>query len=189
MERRVLIAVLLSFLVLYVYQVLVPTPPEQKPAQASKTATVPNASAPAASNPAPSVQGTPAATGATPPAATGATAPAAAGTTPPGAVASPEQAGVETVPSRDIAVDNAAVHAVFSTRGGVLKSWQLKKYHDEEGRPLEIIAGHAPADAPLPFTIATDDPAVSARLAVATFTVSNEAGGSGQPWHAEFDYS
>jgi hypothetical protein len=33
MERRVLIAVLLSFLVLYGYQALFPPPPEPKPAQ------------------------------------------------------------------------------------------------------------------------------------------------------------
>jgi YidC/Oxa1 family membrane protein insertase len=167
MEKRVLIAVLLSFLVLYLYQVLVPQPPEQKPAQASKTATAPNASAPAASNPAPSVQGA-------------AAAPAAPANIP---------APVNGAPARDIVVDNAAVRAVFTTRGAVLKSWELKKYHDEQGHPLELIAGHAPADAALPFTIAADDPAVSSRLASATYAVSNESDGAGQAWHAQFDYT
>jgi YidC/Oxa1 family membrane protein insertase len=164
MEKRVLIAVLLSFVVLYAYQALMPTPPDQKPAQASKTATAPNASAPAASNPAPSVQGAAA------PAGTAAPAP-------------------PSEPSREIVVENAYVRGVFTTRGGVLKSWQLKKYHDEQGRSLEVIAGHAPADAPLPFTIAADDLPLSVRLASAMFTVSNESGGDGQPWHAQFDYS
>ena len=52
MEKRVLIAVLLSFLVLYAYQAMFPPPPETgKPAQASKAATAPNASAPAPANP------------------------------------------------------------------------------------------------------------------------------------------
>jgi YidC/Oxa1 family membrane protein insertase len=166
MEKRVLIAVLLSFLVLYVYQVLVPTPPDQKPAQASKTATAPHASAPTPSNPAPSVQG---------PAK-----PAAAQNTP---------AQASTAPSRDIVVENQAVRAVFTTRGAVLKSWELKKYHDEQGRPLELVAGHAPPDAPLPFTIAADDSALSARLASASFTESNESGGADQQWHAQFDYT
>ena len=60
MERRVLIAVLLSFLVLYGYQALFPPPPEPKPAQAtSKVATAPKASGQEASNPATSVQGSP----------------------------------------------------------------------------------------------------------------------------------
>ena len=126
MERRVLIAVLLSFLVLYGYQVMFPPPPEQKPAQTSKTAAAPNASAPAQSNPTPSVQGE----------------------RPPGPPA------IASAPAREIEIDNADVHAVFTTRGAVLKSWKLKKYRDNQGQPFEIIAGHAPADSPLPFTIA-----------------------------------
>jgi YidC/Oxa1 family membrane protein insertase len=167
MEKRVLIAVLLSFLVLYVYQVLVPPPPEQKPVQASKTATAPNASAPAAPNPVPSVKGaTPAA-----PAAPGAPAP------------------VNAAPAREIVTENAEVRAVFTTQGAVLKSWQLKRYHDENGHPLELVAGHAPEDAPLPFTIGADDPALTARLASASYTVSNESASGGQKWHAQFDYT
>src|SRR5262245_58740282 len=103
MEKRVLIAVLLSFLVLYAYQAMFPPPKDEttKPVQASKTATVPNASAPAASNPTPS----------------------------------PEPAG----PEREIVVENADVRSVFSTRGGVLKSWQLKKYRDDHGQPYELV--------------------------------------------------
>src|SRR5438876_8630857 len=134
MERRVLIAVLLSFLVLYGYQALFP-PPEPKPGQTttSKAATAPKASGPAASNPTPSVQGV----------------------QPP--------AGVPSAPARDVEVDNADVHAVFTTRGAVLKSWKLKKYRDDQKQPLEIIAGHAPADSALPFTLAVDDPNVSAK--------------------------
>jgi YidC/Oxa1 family membrane protein insertase len=163
MERRVLLAVLLSFLVLYGYQALFPTPPDatQKPPQASKTATAPNASAPAAANPAPSIQ---------PPQ------PAAAAHAP-------------TEPGRDIVVDNRDVHAVFSTRGAVLKNWQLKKYRDDQGHPLELIAGHAPSDAPLPFTIAVDDPALSATLASASFTVTETAPEPNRAWQARFEYA
>ena len=108
MERRVLIAVLLSFLVLYGYQALFPPPPDrtQKPVQASKAATAPNASSPAVSNPTPSVHGAPA--------------------------PAPEAEATSAVPARDVEVDNADVHAVFTTRGAVLKSWQLKKYRDEQ---------------------------------------------------------
>src|SRR5215203_284459 len=142
MEKRVLIAVVLSFLVLYGYQAMFPPPPEQaqKPVQASKAATAPNASAPAPSNPAP-----------------GQPAPSTA----PGEVA-----------ARDLVVENTDVRAVFTTRGAVLKSWQLKKYRDDHGQPYELIAGHLPADAPLPFAFAVDDAAVSATLASAPFTVS-----------------
>src|SRR6476659_7839618 len=152
MEKRVLIAVLLSFLVLYAYQAMFPPPPDQakKPVQASKAATAPTASAPAVANPAPSPEATDAAS------------------------------------EREIAIDNADVHGVFSTRGGVLKSWQLKKYRDDHGRPYELIAGHAPADAPLPLTLAVDDAALSTTLATAPFTASES--GSGASWQVQFDY-
>ena len=160
MERRVLIAVLLSFLVLYGYQAMFPPPPEPKPQQASKVATAPNASAPAASNPAPSVQG----------------------------VKVPAEAEQPSAPARDVDVDNADVHAVFTTRGAVLKSWKLKKYRDDRKQPLEMIAGHAPPDSPLPFTLAVDDPALSAILAAAPFTLTETRPG-GDGWQGQFDYS
>jgi YidC/Oxa1 family membrane protein insertase len=161
MERRVLIAVLLSFLVLYGYQALFPTPPEPKPAQTSKAATAPKASGPTQSNPVASVQG------AEPP------------------------AGAPSAPAREIEIDNADVHAVFTTRGAVLKSWKLKKYRDDQNQPLEMIAGHAPADSPLPFTLAVDDPALSAKLGAAPFTVTTPASPAGAPagWQAQFDYA
>ena len=159
MEKRVLIAVLLSFLVLYAYQAMFPPPePGQKPPQASKTATAPNASAPAPANPTPSVQGSPAT-------------PAA-----------------PSAPARELVVENGDVRAVFTTRGAVIKSWQLKKYRDQNGRPYEIVAGHAPADAPLPLTLAVDDAALSAVLASAPFTVASESGGGAAPWQAQFEY-
>jgi YidC/Oxa1 family membrane protein insertase len=161
MERRVLIAVLLSFLVLYGYQALFPPPPDltKKPVQASKVATAPNASSPAASNPTPSVHGAPA----------------------------PEAEATSAAPAREVEIDNADVHGVFTTRGAVLKSWQLKKYRDEQKQPLEMIAGHAPADSPLPFTLGVDDPALAAKLAAAPFTLTSEGGAPG--WQAQFDYA
>ena len=164
MERRVLIAVLLSFLVLYGYQAMFPPPPESKPDQTStsKAATAPKASAPTQSNPTASVQGVP------PPAAAEAVTPSA--------------------PAREIEIDNADVHAVFTTRGAVLKSWKLKKYRDSTNQPLELIAGHAPADSLLPFTLAVDDPALSAKLAAAAFTVAPSTASSAGGWQAQFDY-
>ena len=164
MERRVLIAVLLSFLVLYGYQALFPPPPEPKPAQTtSKAATAPKASGPTQSNPTASVQGA-------------ATAPTAEAVTP-------------SAPAREIETDNADVHAVFTTRGAVLKSWKLKKYRDEQKQPLEMIAGHAPADSALPFTLAVDDPALAAKLAAAPFVVTSANAGPEGGWQAQFDYS
>jgi YidC/Oxa1 family membrane protein insertase len=161
MERRVLIAVILSFVVLYGYQALFPTPPDpaaqKKPVQSSKAATAPNASAPEKANPTPSVQGE-----------------------------APLESSAPVVPAREVVFDTADVHGVFTSRGGVLKSWQLKKYHDADQHPLELIAGHAPADSPLPFTLATDDASLSAELAAAPFTATESSAAGG--WQAAFDY-
>jgi YidC/Oxa1 family membrane protein insertase len=154
MERRVLLAVILSFAVLYGYQALFPAPPD--PSKNAHSQAAPSAPAdtakstqPAASSPAPPR-----------------VAPPDSKTTEP---SSPPSGGEQ---GRDIVVDTAYVHAVFTTRGAALKSWQLKKYHDVNGKPLDFIAEYAPPGSPLPFTLAVDNTTVSARLATATFTPS-----------------
>ena len=177
MERRVLLAVILSFVVLYAYQAIyppAPTPNEpQKSAQTGKSAAAPTSTTGAPGAPA-NVRVS--------------TAPAASAAVP-STPAAPE-AAQSAAPARDLALDTPYVHGVFTTRGGVLKTWELKKYVDTDGRPLEVVATHAPANEPLPFTVAVDDRAVSARLASAPFTVTDEpqTGASGV-WRATFDYA
>jgi YidC/Oxa1 family membrane protein insertase len=152
MEKRVLLAVVLSFLVLYGFQTMFPPPEPPKPGaaqgQAPKTAQ-PSAASPAAATPA----GDP---------------PAAAGPEPP----APAAALVADAEEREIVVESHAVHATFSTRGGVLKSWRLKKYLDASGQPLELVPQDVPATTPRPFTLTVDDAAVSATLARALFKPS-----------------
>ena len=164
MERRVLLAVLLSFVVLYAYQAMFPVPQkpgEPQPAQPSKVATAPNAAAPEPANPTP-----------TPP-------PASAEAVP----------GVPTIAARDIVVENSDVRAVFTTRGAAIKSWKLKKYRDSAGQPYDIVAGHPPADAPLPLTLAVDDQSLARTLAAAPFVVAAESGDGSSGWQARFDYN
>ena len=163
MERRVLLAVLLSFIVLYAYQAMFPVPQkpgEPQPAQPSKVATAPNAAAPEPANPTPSVQ-----------------------------VPAEAVPGTPPIPTRDIVIENNDVRAVFTTRGAVIKSWQLKKYRDSAGRPYEMVAGHAPPDSPLPMTLAVDDQSLARTLAAAPFVVASESGDGNSGWQARFDYS
>jgi YidC/Oxa1 family membrane protein insertase len=49
-------------------------------------------------------------------------------------------------------IDTALYHVVFTNRGGTVKSWVLKKYHDNAGKPLELINTSA-TDVPPPFSI------------------------------------
>jgi YidC/Oxa1 family membrane protein insertase len=50
-------------------------------------------------------------------------------------------------------IDTALYHIVFTNKGGVVKSWVLKRYRDETGKPLQLIDTAAQADIPLPFSI------------------------------------
>lgn len=53
-----------------------------------------------------------------------------------------------------IDIDTELFHLQFSNRGGVVKSWVLKKYQDNAGKPLELVNQDA-KDTPLPFSIQT----------------------------------
>src|SRR5262245_57077837 len=117
MERRVFLAIFLSFLVLVVYQTwFAPPPPPPQTTQQN--------AAPAGTTPTPSATATPApALGAGEPAANNPSAHALVGDT----------------AARDVTVETDAVTAVFNTRGGVLTSYRLKHYRDHDGQPLELL--------------------------------------------------
>ena len=44
-------------------------------------------------------------------------------------------------------------------RGGVLTSWTLKKYTDQEGKSVDLVPASLPAEEPRPFTLRLSDPA------------------------------
>ncbi len=170
MERRVLVAVFLSFLVLYAYQTfIVPSPP------ASQSPTQPAAAAP----------------GSAPAAAAPAEVPQA--TITPQLPARPQLEAVTTEPAeRRIVVDTATVEAVLSNRGGRVLSWRLKEYKDERGEPLDLIPSAIPPNQPAPFSLQVDDEQLTQRLNTALYRVSGDANGrvsaSGGPATVVFDF-
>ena len=145
MERRVLVAIFLSFIVLYAYQAFVvkPTP---KPAPGSTT-TASKATQPAANTP------------------TAAKAPDVPTTTAPAPAPL-----VGDSAERDVRVETRDVIAVFTNRGARLKSWRLKKYLDQQREPQELIENQL-AGQPLPFTLSTSDPQLDTTLNSALYTV------------------
>src|SRR4051812_2537590 len=156
MEKRVLIAVILSFIVLYAYQVMFPPPKPVPGSGAGNPATLPGASSTS-----------------TAPAATG----PAGGIQKPAEATAPQSAPsaaplVADAAERDITVEDASVNAVFTTRGGALKSWRLKKYQDAAGQPLELIPHTVPPGTVRPFTLSVGDPATDATLASALYKPS-----------------
>ena len=156
MERRVLLAITLSFLVLFLFQRFVmppPVPPATTPAA--------NATAPI---PAPAAGTTPSAVGSAP--ASAPTAPAA-----PSVPAGP--AATLTEPSaREIVVETTKVRAVFSNRGAKILHWVLKEYRTDRGEPLDLVPA-GPGDAAIkPFTLTVEDQGLSARLNDAIYRVT-----------------
>jgi YidC/Oxa1 family membrane protein insertase len=169
MERRVLLAITLSFLVLFLFQRFVMPPPASAPASAPPAspsgATAGQAPAPATTGSAPAVSpSTPANVS-----AGGATTPPA--TTAPVAAAVPETTVGETA-EREIVVETTTVRAVFTNRGARLLHWTLKGFRSDEGVPLDLVPEGAGPDAVKPFSLVVDDPAVSARLNNAIYRVS-----------------
>jgi YidC/Oxa1 family membrane protein insertase len=150
MERRVLFAIFLSFLVLYAYQALV-VKPVPKPAQgapagessppvAGPAATVPNASPATRPSPAPPM------------------------------LRSAAPLVSDTI-EREVRVETRDVIAVFTNRGGRLKSWRLKHYFDPQRQPQELVENKLPSQ-PLPFTLHTPDEATTATLNGALYAVT-----------------
>jgi YidC/Oxa1 family membrane protein insertase len=158
MEKRVLLAIFLSFIVLVIYQGIVGPPPPP----------------PAGTPPAPAGPGVPAdATAPVTGAAPFATAPVAA----------------MDPAATDIVVETDAIRAVFSTAGATLTSWTLKGYL-EGGQPLDLVPPDLPATLPRPFTLTTNDAALSARLATAIFRPSAPALSlRSTPGRLSFEYS
>jgi YidC/Oxa1 family membrane protein insertase len=148
MERRVLVAIFLSFLVLYGYQAFV-VKPAPKPTAAG-TSTTQNANR--------STTPDRAKTGL-------ALAPADV----PAAAAAVALVGDSM--ERDVQVETRDVIAILTNRGARLKSWRLKKYLDQERKPQELVESQLSTQ-PLPFTLVTADAQLDTTLNGALYSAS-----------------
>jgi YidC/Oxa1 family membrane protein insertase len=163
MEKRVFLAIFLCFVILAIYQAYF-TPPATRPQPAASTSPAP----PTPGGPAQGAQQSPSQAQVQPQPQPGA---AAADQAAAPAKPASEPLVADTA-DRDIVVDTEAIRAVFSTAGAALKSWKLKGYLDDTGQPLELVPTDLPAEFPRPFTVATEEPAVSAVLSRALFKPS-----------------
>ena len=152
MERRVLIAVFLSFLVLYGYQSFVAPRPPTAPVEAltppppASTLPTPVASSLVQATPTPVVEGSTAIT------------------------------VLGDTSARDITVETATVLATLSNRGGRVIHWRLKDYRDSEGQPVDLVPSALPVDQPTPFSLRVDDEVITKRLNEALYRVTGAPG-------------
>ena len=166
MERRVLLAITLSFLVLFLFQRFVMPPPEPLPsaapvpANASAVTPAPGTQMPTAQPPAPVAQGTPAPKAPEAPTAVAAT--------------------VSETNAREIVVETTKVRAVFSNRGAKILHWVLKEYRNDLGQSLDLVPSGAGENVIKPFTLTVDDASVSARINDAIYRVTVDGASVGE---------
>lgn len=128
-ERRILLAFAISFVVLTLWSVWFRSkyaPPPVRPEPAPVTAPAPAETQPAAAKEAPP-----------------------RGAAPAGEI---KQGGEE----RLLTVETDSATIVFSTRGAVVRSWTLKNFHDDAGKPLELVQSeHTGLGWPLSLSLPT----------------------------------
>ncbi len=171
MEKRLIVAIVLSFLVLMGYQYFFVKP--NKPVEApvvTQTAPLPGTAGSALE--------------------TKKETPAEAKPAPAEPVPAPDTAAVAGKAEQEVVVDTPLYRAVWANKGGVLKSWKLKLYKDRvkkgksEPKELELVRGAVEADkdsagaaesqlpGPLPFSLDLDDKALADLLNGKLFEVT-----------------
>jgi YidC/Oxa1 family membrane protein insertase len=141
MEKRLLLAIVLSFLVLLLFQlVFVKKAPELKPpveqaAQAQK----------AVANPAPDNK----------PPEKDAHGLAPAAQNPSNALKIKQLKASEKT---EITISTSLYEAVWSNKGGVLESWKLRKHKNDENQDLDLVPASASKTGVYPFALLDDDP-------------------------------
>lgn len=156
MEKRLLLAIVLSFLVLFGYQAFFapkPPPPETIPEAPAQVVQQPSVQ-PATKQPEPQRQ-----------------------------AEEPAEASQEIVVNEDIqpigderetdvVIDTPLYRAIWSNKGAVLKSWRLKEHKDENGEDLELVAADAREIRRFPFALQSGDPEFNQLINAALFKPS-----------------
>lgn len=155
MEKRLLLAIVLSFLILFLYQAVFvkkQPPPEPSPETTAALTQTPE-KPPQALQPPPPQKET--------------AAPAEQEPVSPDIF---QPVGEQSEES--ITVNTELYQAVWSNKGAVLKSWRLKEHKDENGEDLELVSNDTQTINIFPFAIQTDDPAFDNIINTAFFKPS-----------------
>ena len=171
MERRLLVVFALTFLVIMLFQPLLKKYGPQPPAVQKST------------QPSPAPNQTQAAVA--PPEASSPQTPATRGKNAPPAPAKQAAGESETV------IENDLYRIVFTNRGAQVKSWMLKKWDDEKGKPLDLVNGPAAEKYGYPLSLWTYpgnlDEALRSKINSAFYVVTRT--GSTAPAEITFEYS
>ncbi len=171
MERRLLLVFALTFLAVILFEPFLKKYfPEQTTPAPVKTQSQTQSSA------SPQTQTSAPAGGVVPPAA------ARVKTATPPSKSEQAQAETETV------IENDVYRIVFSNRGGQVKSWVVKKYQDEQGKPLDLVNQSAAAKYGYPLSLWTYDESLRNKLNSVLY-VPSITGHHNAPAQLTFEYS
>jgi YidC/Oxa1 family membrane protein insertase len=114
--------------------------------------------------------------------------PAAQSTTQPPAVAMPASgASKQAVAEAETVIENDLYRITFTNRGAQVKSWILKKYLDDHGKPLELVSGAAEKFG-YPLSLWTYDEALRNKINSALYVASG-SGNLTVPAQVSFEYA
>jgi YidC/Oxa1 family membrane protein insertase len=165
-EKRVMIAFALSFVLLLIWRVMfVKTPPP---------APKPSGAAQATAQQAAGQKGTEQ---------------AAAKPEVPKVPPAPQIPVAEGQQAQDITVENDLYRITFSTQGGVVKSWILKKYDDANGKPLDLVDPAACKQLGYPMSLRTSDDSLNQKVNQALYVAQPSGTTLKAPATLEFTYS
>ncbi len=157
MEKRLVLAIVLSFLVLMGYQYLFNKPDKAAVKPAVTAGDVPAAPIPGTAGEA-RTETNPAASEAKP--------------APVEPSPAPATAAVAVEAEAEVVVETSLYRAVWSNKGGVLRSWQLKEHEDSRKEPLELVPDLAREIGRFPFSLGLDDAELAGLLNSALFEAS-----------------
>ncbi len=172
MEKRLIVAIVLSFLVLVGYQLLFVKPKAQNAPQ-------------------PLTQEEPLGLPQAPPLKKAPEEPEAKTVEAPPPAAVEETAPLQAAAEADVRVETPLYRAVWSNKGAVLKSWVLTRHTDASGNGLELISVRSAELGVYPFSMGSDDPGLTEVLNSSLYAPSRtslvvDPGGTGE---LSFEYS
>ena len=111
-----------------------------------------------------------------------------------GTVAKPEATGIQALAEQTTTVENELYSITFTNRGARVQSWILKRYTDDNGKPLDLVNVAAAKQAGYPLSLYTYDAGLRTRIADALFVPSGAAGkistaSLNAPTEITFDYA
>ena len=114
--------------------------------------------------------------------------PGAGSVQPAAAAGAPAKPAVQAAAETTTVVENELYRITFSNRGGQVVHWQLKRFKDSDGRPLDLVHSQAAEQFGYPLSLYTYDPAMTTGLRQALY-VPSATGTLAVPGSLTFTYS